>query len=59
MVSSSGGVNLRIVGPPRRGGKATVTKTDVQLPSLTEEERQQAEEGGLGLIGPARRICLV
>ena len=58
------GVNLRIVpqgGGGTRAGKATVTKQDVVLPSLTEEERAAvaSEGGGLGLLGPTRRVCLV
>lgn len=61
-----GGVNLRIVQPtlPRAasGHKATVTKRDVIVPSLSEEERAAAVAeggGGLGLPGPTRRVCLV
>lgn len=61
------GVNLRIVpgnagnAGTRAGQKATVTKRDVIVPSLSEEERAAvaAEGGGLGLLGPTRRVCLV
>jgi hypothetical protein len=62
-----GSVNLRIVpqgAGARVGGGAkavTVTKRDVVVPSLSEEERAvvAAEGGGLGLLGPTRRVCLV
>lgn len=60
------GVNLRIVQPANAGKRAgqnatTVTKRDVIVPTLSEDERAAvaAEGGGLGLLGPTRRVCLV
>lgn len=56
------GVNLRIVpAGATRAGKASVTKTDAVVPALSAEERAAvaAEGGGLGLLGPTRRVCLV
>ena len=60
-------MHLRIVQPTAAaraasGHKATVTKRDVIVPSLSEEERAAAAAeggGGLGLLGPTRRVCLV